>query len=65
MSVKLPTTMFVDYAKSHAICGKKGLRMEKLEAEINYILYRLQALGEEPDRIQAYKERINQYLKDI
>ena len=45
--------------------GKKGLKMEKLEAEINYILYRLQALGEEPDRIQAYKERINQYLKDI
>jgi len=44
--------------------GEKGLRMEKLEAEINYILYRLQALGEEPDRVRAYKERINQYLKE-
>lgn len=46
------------------VTGKKGLKMEKLEAEINYILYRLQALGEEPDRIRVYRERINMYLGD-
>lgn len=45
--------------------GEKGLKMEKLEAEIDYLLYRLQALGEEPDRIRSYKERIDQHIIDL
>lgn len=36
-----------------------------LKAEIDYILYRLQELGEEPDRIKIYRERIERYLDEL
>ncbi len=45
--------------------GEKGLKMDRLEAEIDYLLYRLQTLGEEPDRIRSYKERIDQHIIDL
>lgn len=35
------------------------------QGEINYMLYRLQELGEDPDRIRVYRERIDQYLKEL
>jgi hypothetical protein len=33
--------------------------------EITYLLYRLQQLGEEPDRIRAYRDKIEQMLEEI
>lgn len=38
---------------------------EKLLAEITYLLYRLQQLGEEPDRIRAYREKIEKILEEL
>lgn len=38
---------------------------QDLLAEITYLLYRLQHLGEEPDRIRAYRDKIEQMLEGL
>ena len=38
---------------------------QDLLAEITYLLYRLQQLGEEPDRIRAYRDKIEQMLEEL
>jgi hypothetical protein len=39
--------------------------IEILQAEIDYVLYRLKALNEEPDRIRSYREKIEEQLRRI
>ena len=33
--------------------------------EVTYLLYRLQMLGEEPDRIRAYRDKIEQLINEL
>lgn len=38
---------------------------ETLKAEINYLFYRLQQLGEEPDRLRVYRDKIDQIVEEL
>jgi hypothetical protein len=36
-----------------------------LQAEVDYVLYRLRTLGEEKDRVASYREKIEEQLRRI
>jgi hypothetical protein len=38
---------------------------EDVMAEVTYLLYRLQMLGEPKDRIRAYRDKIEQMLSEV
>lgn len=40
-------------------------KKQDLLSEITYLLYRLQQLGEESDRVRAYRDKIEQMLEEL